>query len=87
MYVGARLCCEDKPILKPLLSGCTWFWRATSWPLTQSMQRCQATGPGGQVLLLDGPWKAQLHRVVADAKRAEAMVRREVGRAIADAKA
>ena len=32
-------------------------------------------------------WKAQLHRVVADAKRAEAMVRREVGRAIADAKA
>ncbi|CAJ1355584.1 unnamed protein product [Effrenium voratum] len=31
--------------------------------------------------------EAQLKRVVADAKRAEAMVRREVGRAIADARA
>ena len=30
--------------------------------------------------------QAQLRRLVADAKRAEAMVRREVGRAIADAR-
>lgn len=33
-----------------------------------------------------GTSEAQLRRLVADAKRAEAMVRREVGRAIADAR-